>query len=161
MLRKLDPEARTSVDLSSLWKLAGFNLRMLDVRMMRTTTDALARIGLTPASATVLLVLDANPGLQHGKLADALLVQRPNMTKLVKRLEARRLVSRGASPGDRRQIVLGLTSAGRRLAEQAFDIFNVHDAAMFAALKPAERRQFTRFVGRVLAGLEADESTGN
>jgi DNA-binding MarR family transcriptional regulator len=140
-----------------MWTVAGFNLRMLDVRMMRTTTERLSGIGLTPAAATVLLALESNPGLPLGLLADALIVQHPNMTKLVKRLEAQKLVRRNAAPGDRRRISLVLTPAGRRLALQALDVLNEHDAQALSVLKPAERRQFLHLVGRVLAGFEAAE----
>ena len=157
MLGKPDANARTQVDLSSFVTMAGFNLRMLDVRMMRTVSEQLARIGLSPASATVLQVLDSNPDLSLGRLADALLVQRPNMTKLVNRLVAKRLVRRDAALGDRRQVALGLTEAGRKLAVKARGVLRDHDEASLAILKPAERRQFLHFVTRMLAGLESQD----
>ena len=160
MLTKPDADSRKKVDLSSLWTLTGFNLRMLDVRMMRTVSEQLARIELSPASVTVLLVLDSNPGLSHGKLADALLVQRPNMTKLVNRLVAKRLVRRDAALGDKRQVELALTEAGRRLAVKARGVLHDHDEALLAALKPAERKQLLHLATRMLAGLEGRDKNG-
>lgn len=157
MLRRVKRDPQNPVDLSPLWTLPGFNLRMLDVRMMRTTSEHLNRIGLTPAAAAVLLVIESNPGLPLGLLADALIVQHPNMTKLVKRLEAQKLVRRNAAPGDRRRISLALTPAGRRLAQQALDVLNEHDTQAYGVLKPAERRQLLHLVGRLLTGLEAAE----
>ncbi len=159
MLSKLDAGARKPVDMSSLWTV-GFNLRMLDVRLMRTVSERLARIGLSPASVTVLLVLDSNPGLSLGKLADALLVQRPNMTKLVNRLVAKKLVRRDAALGDKRRIALGLTEAGRKLAIKAKDVLHDHDEASLAMLKPAERKQFLHLAARMLAGLEGTDKRG-
>ena len=84
--------------------------------------DPLARIGLSPASATVLHVLESNPDLSLGRLADALLVQRPNMTKLVNRLVAKKLVRREVGDGDRRQARLSLTGAGRGLHDELFPL---------------------------------------
>jgi DNA-binding MarR family transcriptional regulator len=157
LLDKPDANSRTQVDLSSFATMAGFNLRMLDVRMMRTVAEQLARIGLSPASATVLQVLESNPDLSLGKLADALLVQRPNMTKLVNRLVAKKLVRRDAALGDKRQVALGLTEPGRKLAIKARGVLRDHDETSLAILKPAERRQFLRLVATMLAGLESKD----
>jgi DNA-binding MarR family transcriptional regulator len=157
LLSKPDTNSRTQVDLSSFATMAGFNVRMLDVRMMRTVAEQLARIGLSPASATVLQVLESNPDLSLGRLADALLVQRPNMTKLVNRLVAKKLVRRDAALGDKRQVALGLTEAGRKLAIKARAVLSDHDEASLGVLKPAERRQFLHLVARMLAGLESKD----
>src|SRR5436190_15316425 len=106
------------VDMSSLSSIAGFNLRMLDLRMMKSFSERLAEADLTPAAVTVLLVLESNPGLPLGKLADALMVRHPNMTKLVKRLEARELIRRSTATDDKRSIALVLTPAGLRHAKR-------------------------------------------
>jgi DNA-binding MarR family transcriptional regulator len=155
---KKKPPAATkpvaSVNLSSLWNIAGFKLRMLDLRLMRSVSERLGRIGLTPASATVLLVLESNPGMPLGRLADTLIVQRPNMTKLVKRMEARKLIGRNASDGDRRRISLGLTATGKRHATKVRAILVEHDASVLSALTPAERTQFMQMIGRMFESLE-------
>jgi DNA-binding MarR family transcriptional regulator len=102
-------------------------------------------------------VLESNPDLSLGKLADALLVQRPNMTKLVNRLVAKKLVRRDAALGDKRQVALGLTEPGRKLAIKARGVLRDHDETSLAILKPAERRQFLRLVATMLAGLESKD----
>ena len=141
------------VDMSSLWRVAGFKLRMLDLRLMKSFSERIAETGLTPAAATVVLVVESNPGIPLGKLADALLVKRPNMTKLVKRLEARALVKRRNDAADKRSISLVLTPAGQRQAARIRAVQDKHDASILAALKPAERAQFTKYVGRILTAL--------
>ena len=141
------------VDMSSLWRVAGFNLRMLDLRLMKSFSERIAETGLTPAAATVVLVVESNPGIPLGKLADALLVKRPNMTKLVKRLEARALVKRRNDAADKRSISLVLTPAGQRQAARIRAVQDKHDASILAALKPAERAEFTKYVSRILTAL--------
>jgi DNA-binding MarR family transcriptional regulator len=141
------------VDMSSLWRVAGFKLRMLDLRLMKSFSERIAETGLTPAAATVVLVVESNPGIPLGKLADALLVKRPNMTKLVKRLEARALVKRRNDAADKRSISLVLTPAGQRQAARIRAVQDKHDASILAALKPAERAEFTKYVSRILTAL--------
>ncbi len=101
---------------------------------MRSVSERLGRIGSTPASATVLLVLESNPGMPLGRLADTPIVQRPNMTKLVKRLEGRMLIVCNASDGDRRRISLALTPTGKRHATKVRAILVEHDASVSPAL---------------------------
>src|SRR5687768_4315069 len=103
-----------NVDMSALLRMTGFNVRMLDLRIMKSFSERIAETGLTPAAATVVLVVESNPGIALGKLADALLVKRPNMTKLVKRLESRSLVRRRGDVNDKRSISLVLTASGLR-----------------------------------------------
>jgi DNA-binding MarR family transcriptional regulator len=141
------------VDMSSLWRVAGFKLRMLDLRLMKSFSERIAETGLTPAAATVVLVVESNPGIPLGKLADALLVKRPNMTKLVKRLEARALVKRRNDAADKRSISLVLTPAGQRQAARIRAVQDKHDASILAALKPAERAEYTKYVSRILTAL--------
>jgi len=143
------------IDLSSLSNVAGFNLRMLDLRMMKSFGERIAETGLTPAAASVVLVVESNPGISLGRLADALLVKRPNMTKLVKRLEARGLVRRNAAANDGRSISAALTLAGRRSAKRLRALQALHDAWLLAVLRPAERVQLMRYVARILHRLDS------
>jgi DNA-binding MarR family transcriptional regulator len=148
-----EPAAR-NVDMSALSRMSGFNVRMLDLRIMKSFSEQIAETGLTPAAATVVLVVESNPGIALGKLADALLVKRPNMTKLVKRLEARSFVRRRGAVNDKRSISLVLTPGGHRLAKKLRALQAQADSFAMAALKPTERAQFIDFVQRIRRSLE-------
>jgi DNA-binding MarR family transcriptional regulator len=152
------PSERTArnVDLSSLSRMAGFNMRMLDLRLTKAFSERIVQTGLTPAAATVVLVIESNPGIPLGKLADSLLVKRPNMTKLVKRLEARSLVRRSSDVNDKRSISLVLTAGGQRQATKLRALQAAADASALAALKPTERSQFVQFVTRLRTALESN-----
>ena len=106
----------TAVDLSFLHASLGFNVRLLDVRLMKMFAASLTKYGVTPAEATVLHVIMANPDVGHGELAETLLIQLPNMTKMLKRLEAEGFIDRLASARDRRRVVLSLTPKARNTA---------------------------------------------
>ena len=145
------------VDLSPLRSLVGFNLRMLDLRMMKSFSEQLADSDLTPAAATVLLVLESNPGIPLGKLADALMVRHPNMTKLVKRLVASSLVRRSMATDDKRSISIELTGSGLQQAKKLRALQARHDAFVLAALTSKEQVQLMSFVARILATLDSEE----
>lgn len=128
-----------AVDIATIGPNFGLAVRLLDLRMMKRAGEAFSRLGLTPAAATALLVIQANPGVRHGELADALFVQRPNMTKLLKQMVDEGLLRRGGSDGDRRHVMFSLTPAGKRLATRVETAMRSLDDLMFAGFTDAER----------------------
>jgi DNA-binding MarR family transcriptional regulator len=142
-----------AVDLSFLHASLGFNVRLLDVRLMKMFAASLSKYGVTPAEATVLHVIMANPDVSHGELAEILLIQPPNMTKMLKRLEAEGLIDRLVSASDRRRVVLSLTPKARRLVLQYRGAAFAHEKTAFSAFSTAERKTFIRLVRRALASL--------
>jgi DNA-binding MarR family transcriptional regulator len=77
-----------------------------------------ARWELSPSQFNVLnLLADQSQGLSQIELSRQLIMHRSNVTGLVDRLEARGLVARRETPGDRRAYQVGLTGEGRRLLQ--------------------------------------------
>jgi DNA-binding MarR family transcriptional regulator len=144
-----------AVDLSFLQASLGFNVRLLDVRLMKMFAASLTKFEVTPAEATVLHVIMANPDVSHGELAEMLFIQLPNMTKMLKRLEAEGLVDRLASATDRRRVVLSLTPKGRRLVLRYRNAASAHEKMAFASFSAADRKTLIRLVRRALTSLDA------
>ncbi len=85
-------------------------------RLIRTEADRRARAhGMTRAQWTLMVRLEATPGLLQKELAEILEVEPITVARLVDRLEARGMVERRADPGDRRCWRLHLTAAARPL----------------------------------------------
>jgi DNA-binding MarR family transcriptional regulator len=79
---------------------------------------AAERVGLTPRQHQALLAIRGNPGgapLGVGALAADLQVRHHSAVGLVDRLSRAGLVVRHHATGDRRQVLVSLTSAGERL----------------------------------------------
>ena len=74
--------------------------------------------GLSPAQCHVLHLIEPDQPLPMGRLADTLGCDASNVTGLVDRMEARGLVARRPSAGDRRVKVIQLTPMGSRLRAQ-------------------------------------------
>ena len=144
----------TTVDLSFLHASLGFNVRLLDVRLMKMFAASLAKYGVTPAEATVLHVIMANPDVSHGELAETLLIQLPNMTKMLKRLESEGLIKRLASAKDRRRMILSLTAKGRQTVSQYRGAASAHETMAFSTFSAAERKTLIGLVGRALNSLQ-------
>ena len=146
----------SAVDLSTLSWTIGFNIRLLDLRLMKLFGERLAAFNLTPAEMTVIQVINANPGVRHGDIAETLLIHPPNMTKLLKRLEAQGFLRRHTSDDDRRHVVLSLPAKGRRVASRIQEAVFDHEALVLASLEPADREILIGLVRRALAGANND-----
>ena len=86
----------------------------LGERMRQHYASRADEFGLTPTQAHALRELARGP-LPMGELAARMSCDASNVTGVSDRLEARGLVERGPSPGDRRVKVLTLTGEGRAL----------------------------------------------
>ena len=158
MVKSVEAPAEAPLDLSALTDNLGFRIHILDLRMMKTLSERCAVHGLTPGAASVLMIIKQNPGVRHGELADALLIQRPNMTKLMKRLEAQGLIKRLPAQKDRRHVALGLTPKGEKAVAGARAEFATHDATVQQLFNETERAAMSAFVQRMHEALDAAEA---
>jgi DNA-binding MarR family transcriptional regulator len=108
-----------------------------------------AQLELSPVQCHVLHLIDPRRPVSMGELADTLACDRSNVTGLVDRLEARGLVRRRPSVGDRRVKVLVLTPAGSRLRTLLVDRMTAPPAAL-ERLSLREQRTLARILTRLL-----------
>jgi MarR family 2-MHQ and catechol resistance regulon transcriptional repressor len=81
-----------------------------------------------------------------------------SMTAAIDRLERKGLVTRRATPSDRRAKILELTPEGRRVVQGAFGRHAADLEAVMAVLNGAEKRQLYALLKRL--GLFAAEARG-
>lgn len=106
-------------DLSPLDGKIGFRLRLAQQTAFDTFHRAMEPLGLTPGRLGVLLMLEANPDIRQGVLAEALHIKPSNLTVLLAALEREGLLRRSEEEGNRRANLLQLTQAGRALLKRA------------------------------------------
>lgn len=139
------------LDLSGVTRCVGPMLRLVQVRTFQKYYAS--DIEVSPGVLTSLTLIRDNPGIPHGVLADALVVQRPNMTKLVGYLARRGLILRRTSSEDGRKIALHITAKGKRLLERGDAANAAHETGITAALTAGERTQLLRLLGKLAADL--------
>ena len=87
--------------------------------VVQTYQPLLAEFGVTYPQYLVLLLLWEQDGVTVKALGERLDLDSGTLTPLLRRLEARGLVTRTRSAEDERELVVGLTAAGRRLHAKA------------------------------------------
>ena len=123
-------------------------------RRLRETFD------VTLPRFDLMAQLDKTPdGMTLGELSSRMMVSNGNVTPLVERLVADRLIARRPAPHDRRAQIVRLTPAGRRSFRAMAKAHESWILEIFADLKPAEiaslmallaktKRSAARAVGR-------------
>jgi DNA-binding MarR family transcriptional regulator len=138
--------ARSEIDPSRAWQLL--------VRFFFAQREQLPLAGqefdLSPVQCHVLHLLEPEQPLPMGRLAQTLGCDASNVTGLVDRLEARGLVERQPSGGDRRVKVLRLTPSGCRIRTQLLSRMTTRSCRL-SQLSPAERRSLVRILERLVA----------
>jgi DNA-binding MarR family transcriptional regulator len=106
------PEA--AVPFTSLEEEVFTNLQRTADELMRSVSDLLKPVGLSPTQYNVLRILRAAgpKGLACGEVAERMITRDPDVTRLLDRLEKRGLVGRRREDHDRRVILTRITPQG-------------------------------------------------
>ena len=99
-----------------------FALYSASIAMIRAYRPWLEQLDLTYPQYLALLVLWQEDGVSVKQLGEQLHLDSGTLTPLLKRLEAKGLVTRGRRENDERVRVLVLTAAGQALRQQAAEI---------------------------------------
>jgi DNA-binding MarR family transcriptional regulator len=118
----------------------------------RATDLVCARHGITGDQYNVLRILrGARPtGLGRGDITARLARRAPDTTRMLDRLERRRLVRRGRGIEDARRSVARITDAGLRLLDRLEPEIEAAMADAMAALTAAELRQLWQLCDRLV-----------
>lgn len=113
---------------------------------------ALEPTGLSVAKLGALRHLaEANEPLPLGQLAERIACVKSNVTQLVDRLEADKLVRRVPDPSDRRSIRAEITEEGRARYETGLAAFNSAEDELVSELALGDREQLQLLLGRLAA----------
>ncbi len=135
------PEAHRAADrpASALEAHLGYWMRLVSNGVSRAFERALQQRDISVAEWVVMNQLAAGPGLTPAKLAAAMGMTRGAISKVLDKLDSKKLVSRSISPLDSRVQLLRLTQRARRALPQLARIADDNDGCFFAALDPDEK----------------------
>jgi DNA-binding MarR family transcriptional regulator len=137
---------RMNMAKATPWQLMRRNFEIME-SVLAEAAPAVRALGLELKELFLLDKLDAHP--HPAELARALMLPRPSVTFLVKRVEARGFVRRSSQADDLRRFRLTLTARGRQAAERARAILDRAFAARLARLSQAQRRELERILERM------------
>ena len=111
----------------------------------------LAAERIAPAHLGVLLVIEANPGINQTRIGRCARHRPLEPGALVDGLEQRQLLARLPSPSDRRSHALQLTRKGEAFLAALAPRLERHESEIARRLSPAERKTLIALLSRVAA----------
>jgi DNA-binding MarR family transcriptional regulator len=118
-----------------------------------------ARFGVSGPERLALRIIGELPGISPGRLAAILHVDPSSLTAMLRRLVARRLVSRSRNPEDARSAHLRLTKDGERFDELRSGTVESAVKAALEALPPRDAATAVVVLGVLSRLLARDEET--
>ncbi len=120
----------------------------------------LSTLGLAPGWFDVLSALRRSGApfrLTPGRLSRSVMLSSGGMTKRLDRMEAAGLLQRLPDPDDRRGVLVGLTSKGRRLVDRAVEAHLANEERLLAGLSGTERAQLEQLLAKLDASINATQ----
>jgi DNA-binding MarR family transcriptional regulator len=141
------PASHRHIELDTL---PGHCIRRLQQIAVAVFMQESGDAGVTPVQFAVLQVLAAQPGLDQRTLARAVSFDTSTIGGVVDRLEARGLLTRSHSPGDRRVRLLHLTPEGELLLADLTPSMLRTQGRILEPLSATERKDFMRMMRLVI-----------
>lgn len=144
-----DARAEAEPNRSRLEGLLGYFLRRADVLAFQSFSAHMLEDRISPGQLGVLLMCEANPGINQTRLGKALGIDRSTLVAMIDLLESRSLVARTPSAIDRRSHALKLTRQGEAFLRAMQPRLARHEAEIVRNLSAAERRQLMDLLARI------------
>lgn len=140
------PEASPTAHpaVSTLESHLGYWLRFVSNHVSHGFRKKVESRGVSVSEWVLLRQVYGAEAPSAGSIASALGVTKGAVSKIVTRLEERKLLTRAPSEGDRRHQRLELTADGRRLVPELARLADQNDAEFFGHLPKSERAQLLR-----------------
>lgn len=133
-------------------EMAGHLIRRLHQQSTQIFQAKMQAAGLdmTSVQFAALDAIAQQPGIDQATLAATISFDRATIGGVVDRLEAKGLVQREVSEGDRRARQLNLTREGKKLLGATRSVVEALQTEILAPLSRAERRVFVQLANKAL-----------
>lgn len=103
-----------------------------------------------------LILIGANPGISQTQIAEALVIDLPNVAQILTRMTAAGLVERQHDPADRRRLLLTLTAAGEAQVRRALAVNAAQRHLFDEALTGQESRELIGLLHKLQRALRSE-----
>lgn len=116
-------------------------------------TPLLKKLDLTYTQYITMMVLWESPAITVHELGEQLYLDSGTLTPLLKKMEAKGLLTRERDAADERKVIVSLTQKGRDLREDALAVPAAMGECVGAALPRSEAVELKQLLDKLLAGM--------
>lgn len=131
----------------------GFALLKTAARLRLELAQRLRPFDLTTEQYAVLVQLWEGEGVSQSTLAELLLKDKPNITRIIAKVERKGLVQRDRDPDDRRSYQVHLTPAGRELQDVVMPVVYELREQAYHGLDKTRQNELRRLLDTIFRNL--------
>jgi DNA-binding MarR family transcriptional regulator len=150
-IRRTPKSAASSppINVGLLPNLLGYNVRRAQIALWRDLTRSLGEIKVRPAEFSLMILVEANPGIAQIELATQLDVDKATIVGVIDQLQRQKWVARKQSTVDRRRQGIFLTALGQRELHRLRQIMIEHEARFTRLFSTEELGQLFAYLRRI------------
>lgn len=139
----------TAPDSDVLEHSIGYQVRRVQLANFRNFARHVRKPQATPTQFTMLVLIEANPGMSQVELGAMLDMDRATTMTVVDKLEARKWVARKRSTVDRRKHELHLSAQGRTALAALKKAVDEHETTFAARLTEREKADLLKLLKKL------------
>lgn len=140
-------KTNSAADIARNWQLeggVGFLIRLLEARYDGLYQSLTQQTDITPRQFGLLMALYQLGPLTPSVLADRISCDRNTLSEMLKRMTARKLLSKKSNPADRRSIQVQITAKGEEALLAVIPAAAELQSLMLAPLRKEDRAHFLK-----------------
>jgi MarR family transcriptional regulator, lower aerobic nicotinate degradation pathway regulator len=130
----------TPITMDAVYTAPGYLFRRMQQIAVSIFVEECKAFDLTPVQYAALIAIHTHPGIDATRLSAVIAFDRSTLGNVIERLEAKELIERNPSPGDKRVKLLTLTRSGAALLRAIMPSVDRAQQRMLQPLKAADRK---------------------
>jgi MarR family transcriptional regulator, lower aerobic nicotinate degradation pathway regulator len=131
---------QTPITMDAVYTAPGYLFRRMQQIAVSIFVEECKAFDLTPVQYAALIAIHTHPGIDATRLSAVIAFDRSTLGNVIERLEAKELIERNASPGDKRVKLLTLTRSGAAVLRAIMPSVDRAQQRMLRPLKAADRK---------------------
>jgi DNA-binding MarR family transcriptional regulator len=150
--------SRAELNMGFLEDLIGYRIRLVQIAAYKDFESVTKGFGQAPRYFGLLSLVEANPGLPQGKLAEAIYLVRSSLVPIIDKLEMDGIVERRSSKGDRRLKAVWLTAKGKKVLARLRPHVAAHEERLINGMSKENKTALLRLLQQVDVNLRSERN---
>jgi len=138
------------VTMDAVYTKPGYLFRRMQQIAVSIFMEECRAFDLTPVQYAALVAIHTHPGIDATRLSAVIAFDRSTLGNVIERLEAKKLIERKPSTGDKRVKLLTLTRAGAALLRDIAPAVAQAQVRMLQPLKAADRKALMALMSQLV-----------
>jgi DNA-binding MarR family transcriptional regulator len=134
------PSKLAPITMDAVYTAPGYLFRRMQQIAVALFVEECSAFDLTPVQYAALVAIHTHPGIDATRLSAVIAFDRSTLGSVIERLQAKKLIDRKPSGGDKRVKLLYLTRAGAAVLRDIMPSVERAQARMLQPLKSADRK---------------------